>query len=101
MFERFAEAAILPLYIWLISYMMREIKLFKTLNQLNQLLRKMIHCFTALEAPPAGQNAVNAMKTCIKTAFTLHYRLQTLCWKCNLLNKKNKSYNTNEYDVSV
>lgn len=33
----------------------------QTLNQLNQLLCKMIHCFEALKA--AGQNGINATKT--------------------------------------
>ncbi len=49
---------------------MGEIKLFKALNQLNQLLRKMINCFEELETQHAGKKCVNApnahVKTCLK-----------------------------------
>ncbi len=50
---------------------MGQTNLFEASNQLNQLIRKMIHCFEALETPHAGQKCVNATKTqaktCIKT----------------------------------
>ncbi len=39
-----------------------ETKFFKTLNQLNQFLHKMMHCFKMQKAPK-GQNGINATKT--------------------------------------
>ncbi len=42
---------------------MGETKLFEALNQLNQLLRKMIRCFEALETAHTGENVVKASRT--------------------------------------
>ncbi len=45
-----------------------ETKLFESLNQLNQLLCKMIHYSEALETPHADQNGANEIKTQSKHA---------------------------------
>ncbi len=57
----------------------------------------MIHCFRALETPLAGQNSVNATKTCIKNTF--YKPITNVFWKCNLLNAINKSSDTIKYEV--
>lgn len=53
------------IFVSLLNLVLGEANLFETLNQMNLLLRKMIHCFERLHAlvTPAGQ-------TCMKAPFT-------------------------------
>ncbi len=69
---------------------MGETKLFEALNQLNQLLRKMIRCFEALETAHAGENVVKASRTQTK----LTKQMEMFFLEIPFLKVNNKHLNT-------